>query len=116
MHRDYARQAVLYLAHPTRPRAARSTCSARSEVPAARHVRDPLTSVARRRDGQERPTPWEARVPPLLATVGLSLGAVFGGTMSLTVALGPAVPADSPLSFAATAVFVALLLAGRQRP
>jgi predicted branched-subunit amino acid permease len=43
-------------------------------------------------------------------TVGLTLGGVWVGTMYLAVALGPAVPADSPLTFAATAVFVALLV------
>jgi predicted branched-subunit amino acid permease len=43
-------------------------------------------------------------------TVGLVLGGVWVGTMYLAVALGPAVPADSPLTFAATAVFVALLV------
>jgi predicted branched-subunit amino acid permease len=43
-------------------------------------------------------------------TVGLVLGAVWIGTMYLAVALGPAVPTDSPLTFAATAVFVALLV------
>jgi predicted branched-subunit amino acid permease len=43
-------------------------------------------------------------------TVGLILGAVWIGAMYLAVALGPVVPTDSPLTFAATAVFVALLV------
>jgi predicted branched-subunit amino acid permease len=43
-------------------------------------------------------------------TVGLVLGVVWIGTMYIAVALGPAVPTDSPLTFAATAVFVALLV------
>jgi predicted branched-subunit amino acid permease len=43
-------------------------------------------------------------------TVGLVLGGVWVGAMYLAVAVGPAVPADSPLTFAAMAVFVALLV------
>jgi predicted branched-subunit amino acid permease len=43
-------------------------------------------------------------------TVGVALGIVWVGTMYLAVGLGPFVPTDSPLTFAATAVFVALLV------
>lgn len=44
------------------------------------------------------------------ATAGIALGVGWTGAMALAVLLGPVIPADSPLTFAATAVFVGLLV------
>lgn len=44
------------------------------------------------------------------ATAGIVLGAGWTAAMAAAVLLGPVVPADSPLTFAATAVFVGLLV------
>jgi predicted branched-subunit amino acid permease len=43
-------------------------------------------------------------------TAGTVLGAGWVGTMALASLLGPTVPADSPMMFAATAVFVGILV------
>lgn len=43
-------------------------------------------------------------------TAGIILGAGWTATMAVAVHLGPVVPVDSPLSFAASAVFVGLLV------
>jgi predicted branched-subunit amino acid permease len=58
----------------------------------------------------ERPQLTGAAFRRYWGTVGVVLGAVWIGTMYLAVALGPVVPAGSPLTFAATAVFVAMLV------
>ncbi len=44
------------------------------------------------------------------ATAGLVLGVGWTAAMAAALLLGPAVPVDSPLTFAATAVFVGLLV------
>jgi predicted branched-subunit amino acid permease len=58
----------------------------------------------------ERPELTGAAFRRYWGTVGIILGAVWLGAMYLAVALGPVIPTDSPLTFAATAVFVALLV------
>jgi predicted branched-subunit amino acid permease len=64
----------------------------------------------------ERPELSGAAFRRYWGTVGLVLGAAWIGTMYLAVALGPVVPTDSPLTFAATAVFVALLVPRLRQP
>jgi len=51
-----------------------------------------------------------ARFRRYWATIGVVLGLGWTAAMATAVLLGPVIPADSPLDFAATAVFVGLLV------
>lgn len=66
---------------------------------------DQTYAIATARDDLHEP----ARFRRYWMTVGLALGLGWTAAMAAAVLAGPVIPSDSPLSFAATAVFVGLL-------